>query len=229
MPHNCCRSSKEMSVVATGLKITPITCRSSSIRPTRIQHQQIFLRKSISATSRSKRQSTQRVQAVRSTPIPPFDHSPSQTKPTPFLQQFSTQMASSAAAPVSKGRHAFLHDFCMCIPYGFLVAAGGLLSAIWFGLPGLYVALAGVAEIILSAVSLKTWKKGGSSALFTVVEGVIASAVAYFAYEALRKGSAKIASGSLLALSAAAALFFFYNVAAGGNPPKSKESSAKAH
>ncbi len=133
-------------------------------------------------------------------------------------------MAATANTPAPSGRHAFLHDFCMCIPYGILVAAGGLLSAIWYGVPGLYIAAAGLIEIFLSARSLKTWRKGASSTVYTLIEGGIAAGVAAAAWDAFRAGTVKWASGGLLALSVSAALFFFYNVAAGGNPPKAAAS-----
>jgi hypothetical protein len=120
-----------------------------------------------------------------------------------------------------------LHDFCMCIPLGIIIAAGGLISAIWTGLPGLYIAAAGVAEVLLAIKSLKAWKNGQSSSLFTVFEAVIAGAVAWTAYTAFRQGISKWATGSLLGLSATAALFFVYNVAAGGNPPKEEKAEEK--
>jgi hypothetical protein len=111
----------------------------------------------------------------------------------------------------------------MCIPYGSTVAAGGLLSAIWTGLPGLYIAAAGVAEVLLSIKSLKAWKKGQSSSLYTVFQAAIAGAVAWTAWNAFRQGISKWATGSLLGLSASAAIFFVYNVAAGGNPPREEK------
>lgn len=132
-------------------------------------------------------------------------------------------MAYGTSNPAATGRHAALHDFCMCIPYGLIVAAGGLLSAVWTGLPGLYIAAAGIAEVLLSAKSLKAWKKGQSSGVFTIFQAAIASGVAYTAWNAFRQGISKWATGSLLGLSASAALFFVYNVAAGGNPPREEK------
>lgn len=106
-----------------------------------------------------------------------------------------------------------------------IVAAGGLLSAVWFGLPGLYIAAAGIAEVVLSARSLKAWKKRQSSTIYTLLEAAIASGVAYAAWNAVRQGTAKWASMLLLGLSVVASLFFLYNVAAGGNPPKEAGST----
>ena len=153
----------------------------------------------------------------------------------PFILRLASlyiilQMVSSATEPAPSGRHAFLHDFCMCIPYGIIVAAGGLLSAVWFGLPGLYIAAAGIAEVVLSTRSLKAWRRRQSSTIYTLLQAAIASGVAYAAYNSVRQGTAKWASTSLLGLSACASLFFLYNVAAGGNPPKefSKDEGGKA-
>ncbi|KAL4514039.1 hypothetical protein Ndes2437B_g04306 [Nannochloris sp. 'desiccata'] len=133
-------------------------------------------------------------------------------------------MAYGTSNPAATGRHAVLHDFCMCIPYGLIVAAGGLLSATWTGLPGLYIAAAGIAEVILSTKSLKAWKNGQSSSLFTVFQAAIATGIAWTAWNAFRQGISKWATGSLLGLSASAALFFIYNVAAGGNPPREEKA-----
>lgn len=64
-----------------------------------------------------------------------------------------------------------LHDFCMCIPYGIFVAAGGLISLLFgCGQPGLIVTAAGVAQIFLANVSLKRWRSGKGSTLYTLVE-----------------------------------------------------------
>jgi len=132
-------------------------------------------------------------------------------------------MAYGTSNPAATGRHSVLHDFCMCIPYGSIVAAGGLLSTIWTGLPGLYIAAAGIAEVLLSTKSLKAWKNGQSSSIYTVFQAAIAGAVAWTAWIAFREGISKWATGSLLGLSASAALFFIYNVAAGGNPPREEK------
>ena len=58
-----------------------------------------------------------------------------------------------------------IHDFCLGIPYGIFLAAGGLL---WFIISGATSAirfgvLLGSALLYLSVTSLKKWKKGESS------------------------------------------------------------------
>jgi hypothetical protein len=69
----------------------------------------------------------------------------------------------------SHAGHAFLHDFCMTIPYGALVAAGGLVS-LFFGASSLGMQVAGAGAVVCasSVCSLKSWKAGGSSTLFTL-------------------------------------------------------------
>lgn len=125
-------------------------------------------------------------------------------------------------------RHAVLHDFCMCIPYGMLVASGGVVAAaLGTGTAALAVAAAGLVEILLSVMSLKAWRQGSSSTVYTILSGVVASGVAWTAHNAFQSGVTKVATYLLFLLSASAALFFFYNVIAGGNPPPSKRGPAE--
>lgn len=117
----------------------------------------------------------------------------------------------------------------MVIPYGAMVAIGGLVAAVaGAGTGALYIAVAGIAEVLLSSMSLKAWKAGRSSAPYTFASGVIAAVVGRVAFEAWRQGSSKFATGSLLGLSAAAGTFLFYNLIAGGNPPKKTAPGADA-
>ena len=134
-------------------------------------------------------------------------------------------MGPEEAVP-SGGRHAALHDFCMCIPYGIVVALGGLIAAAaGSGVPALYIAAAGVAEVVLSNLSLKAWRAGRSSAPLTLLAAGIAAAVGWTALQAWKEGVSKLATGSLLSFSAAAGAFLLYNVAAGGNPPRGSHAA----
>lgn len=87
-----------------------------------------------------------------------------------------TAAAAAAAPPAgshapSSGRHAFLHDFCMCIPYGALVAAGGLLAKLFgWGQPAIVMMAVGVLQLALSSLSLKVWRLNKSAAPFTLLE-----------------------------------------------------------
>ena len=68
------------------------------------------------------------------------------------------------------GRHAALHDFCMCIPYGALLLAGGLVSlGTGGGSAGAALCLFGCAHSLLAVLSLRAWKRGASSAPYTAL------------------------------------------------------------
>jgi hypothetical protein len=68
------------------------------------------------------------------------------------------------------GRHAALHDFCMCIPYGALLLAGGAASLLTGGsTAGAALCLFGAVHELLAALSLRAWKRGASSAPYTLL------------------------------------------------------------
>lgn len=114
----------------------------------------------------------------------------------------------------------------MCIPYGFFIGLGGLVSLFFGGgNTSLIVLCAGIVEIILSNLSLKAWKVGRSSLLFTLLQAGVASGISWISWQLWQQNiTNRIASGGLLGLSVAAALFFIYNVLAGGNPPRRAEA-----
>jgi hypothetical protein len=69
-----------------------------------------------------------------------------------------------------QGRHAALHDFCMCIPYGALLLAGGAASLLTGGSKaGAALCLFGAVHALLAALSLRAWKRGASSAPYTLL------------------------------------------------------------
>jgi hypothetical protein len=78
--------------------------------------------------------------------------------------------SSSSSSSNSHAGHAFLHDFCMTIPYGGIAALSGLL-AFAFKAPAVGLQLAAVAAVVAlcSILSLKSWKAGGSSTAYTLV------------------------------------------------------------
>jgi hypothetical protein len=95
----------------------------------------------------------------------------------------------------SHAGHAFLHDFCMTIPYGGIAALSGLL-AFAFKAPAVGLQLAAVAAVVAlcSILSLKSWKAGGSSTAYTLVSAGEISLATHFI----------TASAQLLYLAAAA-------------------------
>ncbi|KAL4422629.1 hypothetical protein ABPG75_008826 [Micractinium tetrahymenae] len=144
--------------------------------------------------------------------------------------------AAAAAAPAPSsghghggGRHAFLHDFCMCLPYGALVAVGGLLARLFgWGQPAVVMMVVGALQLALSSLSLKVWRQNKSAAPFTLLEAGLAGWLAYYAWRAVQQRVAPVFMAGLLGLSAAMALFLVYNVAAGGNPPRRGTHAAAA-
>lgn len=134
---------------------------------------------------------------------------------------------ASASPSDSHAGHAILHDFCMTIPYGALVAAAGVVSvfmgASTLGAGGVS---AGLAVALTSYVSLKEWTKGNSSAPYTLTSASVAAGVGYFMYKNTQQKVAVMPSTVLMVVSAVLALFCVYNVLAGGNPPKKKAAAA---
>lgn len=77
------------------------------------------------------------------------------------------------------GRHAVLHDFCMCIPYGAVLLAAGLaMLATGGGAAGGALCLFGGVHTLLAMASLRAWKRGATSAPFTALSaGALAPVV----------------------------------------------------
>lgn len=59
----------------------------------------------------------------------------------------------------------------MCLPYGALVAAGGLIAkVVGWGQPAIVMMAVGVLQLVLASLSLKVWRQSKSAAPFTLVE-----------------------------------------------------------
>mmetsp|Transcript_23263 Transcript_23263/g.59427 ORF Transcript_23263/g.59427 Transcript_23263/m.59427 type:complete len:203 (+) Transcript_23263:921-1529(+) len=136
-----------------------------------------------------------------------------------------TAASSSSSGQVddSHAGRAFLHDFCMTIPYSAVALAGA--AVMWF-LGGAIQALApttaavGVATIVTSILSLKNWKQGKEATPFTFLAAGASGYLSYAAYLKAAAGSTTWLTWPLTALSAALCLFCLYNIMAGGNPPR---------
>lgn len=89
-----------------------------------------------------------------------------------YLELF-TLMSCMVFCPLqqdnSHAGHAKLHDFCMTIPYGAIALFSGLVALV-FKAPAVGVQLAGAGGVvsICSVLSLKSWKAGGGSTLYTL-------------------------------------------------------------
>eukprot|EP00879_Flechtneria_rotunda_P003405 GHRR01003633.1.p1 GENE.GHRR01003633.1~~GHRR01003633.1.p1 ORF type:complete len:186 (+),score=40.49 GHRR01003633.1:295-852(+) len=140
----------------------------------------------------------------------------------------SVRVLAQAVAGAGGGHagHAKLHDFCMTIPYGGIALLSGVVAALFKAQTmGLQLLGAGVVICLSSVFSLRTWKAGGRSTLYTLVSAGTSGWVAYQMWQRVQASVAPVPSGILLALSAALAAFCLYNIVAGGNPPPQKHST----
>ena len=63
-----------------------------------------------------------------------------------------------------------LHDFCMQIPYGFLIVLSGLILGIRGPLAaGVLLGLVGMAVLLCARASLQAWKSGRPGTAYTVM------------------------------------------------------------
>lgn len=120
-----------------------------------------------------------------------------------------------------------IHDFCLGIPYGIFLAAGGLL---WFILSGgtsalRFGVLLGSGLLYLSVTSLKKWKNGESS--MTYIQGQAAITAFIFLRYYRRYGVNKVffPTGVVGLVSGAMLAFYIYVLVSGGNPPPKKSKS----
>ncbi len=82
------------------------------------------------------------------------------------------QASSSSSAADSHAGHAFLHDFCMAIPYGALaLVAAAVLLSIGAKQAATSLAVGGVVVGGASVLSLKNWKVQASCTPMTLVSG----------------------------------------------------------
>lgn len=88
---------------------------------------------------------------------------------TRLLPPCSTPPSPQASRSDSHAGHAFLHDFCMTIPFGAIAAAvGGVSLFLGMAAFGAKVASAGAAVLLASVLSLKTWKAGAGTTPYTL-------------------------------------------------------------
>jgi len=125
----------------------------------------------------------------------------------------------------SPGRHAFLHDFCMAIPYGMGVGVTGIV-ALFFKQYNTGLTLLGAAAAILSlaVLSLRTWSQQKDSRLFTTLSAGVSAAVTATLWKlAPAERWALMLVRTAAGISGVMLLFLAYNVLAGGNPPKGEK------
>eukprot|EP00898_Chlorokybus_atmophyticus_P007733 jgi/Chlat1/7961/Chrsp69S07391 len=126
-------------------------------------------------------------------------------------------------------RASALHDFCLTIPYGFIVAIGGLAGFIAKRSMASLAAGGGSGLLLwlLGSLSLKAWQAGRSSLPYTVAAQVIACALTYIMGTRWRAGGKFFPAGFVAIFSGLMVLFYAYNMLAGGNPKKKRKTSTE--
>lgn len=129
-----------------------------------------------------------------------------------------------APIPDSHEGHAFLHDFCMAIPYGMGMAVVGLVSLFFgAGSNGFLVAGLAAALLALTFLSLIQWRARRPSKVLTLAQAGLSFVLTWrfwSAVEGATGAKARLPNLLVAAVSAAMTAFLVYNVIAGGNPPK---------
>ncbi|KAK9796308.1 hypothetical protein WJX73_000813 [Symbiochloris irregularis] len=198
---------------------------------TTLGRQQIFVLPVACASVLSRPASSQsRRPGEESTRIRGGPFEPQKAVPIRAVKVSSTPSASGeqARSTPDKG-YAILHDFCMSIPYGTVVAVTGVVAwATGSTTPGVALLSAGVLVCGFAALSLQCYQAGKKSTPFTVASAGVSVMAALFSWQNLQASVAKVPSTIALFLSAAISAFLVYNVAAGGNPPKGEKPLAEA-
>jgi len=131
---------------------------------------------------------------------------------------------ATAASSEPAKKQAYMHDFCLTIPYGFLVAVGGLMGFVMAGSTKSLMMGGGSGALImgLGFLSLNRWKARLSCAPVTGLSLVLASGLTFMMGKRFMATGAFFPSGLVAGLSAVMVLFYIYNFIAGGNPPPKK-------
>ncbi|KAK3266877.1 hypothetical protein CYMTET_24531 [Cymbomonas tetramitiformis] len=142
------------------------------------------------------------------------------------------QAASSAAEPPAEAPSKSssiipMHDFCMTIPYGFIIALGGVMG---FVMKGSTKSLmmgggSGALLMILGFFSLTIWKSGKSALPVTIICTVLSSGLTAMMGKRWMMGAGMMPSGIIAIMSGIMVLFYLKNMLTGGNPLPQKEES----
>eukprot|EP00271_Cylindrocystis_brebissonii_P014470 TRINITY_DN35817_c0_g1_i1.p1 TRINITY_DN35817_c0_g1~~TRINITY_DN35817_c0_g1_i1.p1 ORF type:complete len:241 (-),score=25.70 TRINITY_DN35817_c0_g1_i1:798-1520(-) len=116
---------------------------------------------------------------------------------------------------------ARLHDFCLGIPYGAFLIAGGLLT--FFRGPrqvALQTSALGALLLAASVRSLTEWKREQKTLVYIGSQAVLSLAIAVLEANRYAQGARAFPTIIMLALSSAMFAFFLYVILAGGPPRK---------
>lgn len=117
---------------------------------------------------------------------------------------------------------AVIHDFCLGIPYGGVLAVGGIVWGLLVGSTDAlrYGAICGLVISVASFLSLRAWKQRRETIMFTFAQAVVSFLV--FFKEAKRFSQSGAVFPTLLTavVSFGMVAFYAYVLLAGGNKPK---------
>lgn len=139
------------------------------------------------------------------------------------------EVAVHAHSKEAAKKGAVIHDFCLGIPYGALLAVGGL---VWFLIAGSTDALRfgtflGGISLAISIQSLRIWQEGKSTTSYIVAQAVIAFVLL------IKQGSKFFQTGVIFptavsALTSALMVGFYSYVVLAGGPPMKKQAVASS-
>mmetsp|Transcript_26621 Transcript_26621/g.36751 ORF Transcript_26621/g.36751 Transcript_26621/m.36751 type:complete len:207 (+) Transcript_26621:57-677(+) len=135
-------------------------------------------------------------------------------------------LAGSAPEAQEKRKGAYMHDFCLTIPYGIFLLLGGVVGGIAAGsMKSLMMGGGGGAMLTaLGFLSLRTWKSGKSCTPYTLGSLLFSGMMTYMMGKRFMMTKAIFPAGVIAAVSGVMALFYIYNLIAGGNPAPKKNS-----
>lgn len=119
-----------------------------------------------------------------------------------------------------------MHDFCFTIPYGLVVAIGGVIGYLKKGSTASLGGGVGTGLVLILAgfLSLKAFERRKNSYFALILETVCAAALTTVMGQRYLQTSKIMPAGVVAGISALMTLFYLYKIATGGNhiPAKAK-------
>ncbi|XP_068644363.1 protein FATTY ACID EXPORT 6-like [Aristolochia californica] len=112
-----------------------------------------------------------------------------------------------------------MHDFCLTIPYGLIVLAGGVVGYVKRGSTASLAGGAGSGILLLIAgiLTLKAFEKRKNSYFGMIMETVVAVVLTWVMGQRYIETSKIMPAGVVAGLSALMTAFYLYKLATGGN------------
>ncbi|CAI9756996.1 unnamed protein product [Fraxinus pennsylvanica] len=119
-----------------------------------------------------------------------------------------------------------MHDFCFTIPYGLILACGGIIG---YAKKGSTASLAGglgtgFLLILAGYLSLQAFHKRKNSYLALIIETVCAAILTWVMTQRYMQTSKIMPAGIVAGISVLMTIFYVYKIVTGGNhfPPKTE-------